>query len=239
MYGRYGIIYMAANLLLYPCWSCCLFYRYIQYMITSWMTVAHHIYSLAAAIWRCRNPFSQWQRSFRRKLRSHWLKFLRQRHVAVVRQGPVTRKASPCHDVMMLILVHGIIWMLDCGVAPLRMNAMHLQVNYLEQYLTRLEILLITQSVSSPFMAIFFYPNQNIPLRRATTTAVFTITKQSQTTVILYLELGRIKIARYWCLRHYVLQLTIIVIKHNIFNVIITLCIQLNSPKPSNVYVSI
>ena len=52
------------------------------------------------------------------ELRSHWLKFLRQRHVAVVRQGPVTQKASPCHDVMMLILVHGIIWMLDCGVAP-------------------------------------------------------------------------------------------------------------------------
>ena len=28
------------------------------------------------AIWRCRNPFSQWQRSFQRKLRSHWLKFV-------------------------------------------------------------------------------------------------------------------------------------------------------------------
>ena len=31
---------------------------------------------------------SQWQRSFQWKLCSHWLKFLRQRHVAVVRQGP-------------------------------------------------------------------------------------------------------------------------------------------------------
>ena len=31
---------------------------------------------------------SHWQCSFRRKLRSHWLKFLRQRHVAEVRQDP-------------------------------------------------------------------------------------------------------------------------------------------------------
>ena len=43
---------------------------------------------LKTAIWRCRKPFSQWQHSFHRKLPSHWLKFLRQRHVAVVRQGP-------------------------------------------------------------------------------------------------------------------------------------------------------
>ena len=43
---------------------------------------------LTTAIWRCRKPFTQWQRSFQRKLCTHWLKFLRQRHVAVVRQGP-------------------------------------------------------------------------------------------------------------------------------------------------------
>ena len=42
---------------------------------------------LTTMIWRCRKPFGQWQRSFQRKLRSHWLKFLRQRHVAVVKQG--------------------------------------------------------------------------------------------------------------------------------------------------------
>ena len=42
-------------------------------------------------IWRCGKLFSQWHRSFQRKLRCHWLKFLRQRHVAVVRQGP-----GPC-----------------------------------------------------------------------------------------------------------------------------------------------
>ena len=41
---------------------------------------------LTTAIWRCRKPFNQWQQ---RKLRCHWLKFLRQRHVAVVGQGPV------------------------------------------------------------------------------------------------------------------------------------------------------
>ena len=39
------------------------------------------------AIWSCRNPFSQWQRSFQRKLHSHSLKFLRQDHGAAVKQG--------------------------------------------------------------------------------------------------------------------------------------------------------
>ena len=43
---------------------------------------------LTTTIWHCRNPFSQWERSFQRKLRSHWLKFLRQCHIAGVRQGP-------------------------------------------------------------------------------------------------------------------------------------------------------
>ena len=43
---------------------------------------------LTTAIWRCRKNSSQWQRSFQWKLHSHWLKFLRQRHVAIVRQGP-------------------------------------------------------------------------------------------------------------------------------------------------------
>ena len=43
---------------------------------------------LTTSIWSCRNPFSQWMHSFLWKLRSHWLKVLRQRHVAVVRQGP-------------------------------------------------------------------------------------------------------------------------------------------------------
>ena len=38
-------------------------------------------------IWRRRNPFSQWQRSFQWKLRSHWLKVLRQRHVTVIIQS--------------------------------------------------------------------------------------------------------------------------------------------------------
>ena len=56
-----------------------------------WILMAHALATgpcLTTAIWRCRNPFSQWQRSFQRKLRSHWLKFLQQRHVAAVRQGP-------------------------------------------------------------------------------------------------------------------------------------------------------
>ena len=43
---------------------------------------------ITTAIWRGRNNFSQWPRSFQRKLRCQWLKFLRQRHVAVVIQVP-------------------------------------------------------------------------------------------------------------------------------------------------------
>ena len=46
---------------------------------------------LTTAIWRRRNRFSQWQRNFQRKLCFHWLKLLRQCHVAVVRQGPGTQ----------------------------------------------------------------------------------------------------------------------------------------------------
>ena len=36
-----------------------------------------------------RSYYCQWQRSFQRKLCPHWLEFSRERHVAVVRQGPV------------------------------------------------------------------------------------------------------------------------------------------------------
>ena len=50
--------------------------------------ISHTGPCLTTAIWRCRNPFSKWERNFQRKLCSHWLKCLRQRHVAVVRQGP-------------------------------------------------------------------------------------------------------------------------------------------------------
>ena len=43
---------------------------------------------LPTAIWQCCNPFSQWQRCFQGKLGSHWLKVLRQGHMAVVKQSP-------------------------------------------------------------------------------------------------------------------------------------------------------
>ena len=36
----------------------------------------------------CRKNFSQWHRSFQRKLRSHWLKFLRHVAISLVIQGP-------------------------------------------------------------------------------------------------------------------------------------------------------
>ena len=42
---------------------------------------------LITAIWRCRNPFSQWQRIFQRKLRSHWLKFLRHQAITWANVG--------------------------------------------------------------------------------------------------------------------------------------------------------
>ena len=43
---------------------------------------------ITTAVWcSCKN-FSQWQCSFRWKLRSHWLKLLWQHHVALVIQGP-------------------------------------------------------------------------------------------------------------------------------------------------------
>ena len=50
---------------------------------------------LTTAIWRCHKNSSQWQHSFQWKLHSHWLKFLRQRHVAVVWQGPGHRVPVP------------------------------------------------------------------------------------------------------------------------------------------------
>ena len=42
---------------------------------------------LTTATWRCRRNFSQWECSFRWKLRCHWLEFLRQRQVDSVVVG--------------------------------------------------------------------------------------------------------------------------------------------------------
>ena len=41
---------------------------------------------LTTATWCCRKYFGQWKRSFLWKLRPHWLKDIRQRQIAVVRQ---------------------------------------------------------------------------------------------------------------------------------------------------------
>ena len=43
---------------------------------------------LTTATWRCCKNFSQWECSLYWKLRCHWLEFLRQRPIAVVRQVP-------------------------------------------------------------------------------------------------------------------------------------------------------
>ena len=45
---------------------------------------------LTTATWRCRKNFIQWECSFHWKLHCHWLEFLRQRQIAVVRQGPAS-----------------------------------------------------------------------------------------------------------------------------------------------------
>ena len=46
---------------------------------------------LTTVTWRYRKNFREWERSCQRKLRYHWLKELRQRTIAVVRQGPGPR----------------------------------------------------------------------------------------------------------------------------------------------------
>ena len=61
-----------------------------------------------------RKNSSQWYRSFQRKLRSHWLKFLRHVAITLVIQGPVMQKAFPCHDVM-----------LNCDILDLCWNSSH------------------------------------------------------------------------------------------------------------------
>ena len=52
---------------------------------------------LTTATWRCRKNFSQWERSFHWKLHCHWLEFLRQRQIALVRQDPGPRNSSVLH----------------------------------------------------------------------------------------------------------------------------------------------
>ena len=67
---------------------------------------------LTTATWCCRKNFSQWECSFLWKLRCHWLKGLRQRQIAVVRQRPGT-------DLIWNLIVQGpsyIIWDFDHGV---------------------------------------------------------------------------------------------------------------------------
>ena len=46
------------------------------------------------ATWRCRKNLSQWARSFHWKLCCHWLEFLRQRQIAVVRHGRGARPTN-------------------------------------------------------------------------------------------------------------------------------------------------
>ena len=69
--------------------------------------------------WRCRKNFSQWECSFHWKLRCHWLEFLWQRQISVVRQGPVTlegtgslwqQQSIRLSTQTMLMIIHHIQW---------------------------------------------------------------------------------------------------------------------------------
>ena len=83
--------------------------RYVIFMMTSWQGTFAALLALFEEIHRSqvdssdkgpgpcitnvfttrRKSFSQWHRSFQRKLRSHWLKFLRHVAITLVIQGPV------------------------------------------------------------------------------------------------------------------------------------------------------
>ena len=72
---------------------------------------------LTTATWRCRKNFSQWERSFLWKLRSHWLKGLRQRQIAVARPG-ILILSQPCKQRVKLesnnvIVIQFLLYMLD------------------------------------------------------------------------------------------------------------------------------
>ena len=73
----------------YPCIHILLFFntqsRTYPFSITLQYTQGSCI---TTVIWRCCNPFNQWQHSFQWKLRCLWLKFLRQCCVAIVMQDP-------------------------------------------------------------------------------------------------------------------------------------------------------
>ena len=51
------------------------------------------------AMWRCHNLSNQWQRRFQLKLRSHWVRVLRQCHINVAIQGPAVRVTRPLSSI--------------------------------------------------------------------------------------------------------------------------------------------
>ena len=63
-------------------------YFYFKTISVAWHTTVVFSLLTPCVLLRCRKNFSQWQRSFQWKLRSHWLKFLRQHHIAVFSTGP-------------------------------------------------------------------------------------------------------------------------------------------------------
>ena len=63
--------------------------RYVCNEVSIWsMVCSRPGPCLTTVTWRWRKNCIQWKRSFLWKLRCHWLKILRQRQIAVVRQGP-------------------------------------------------------------------------------------------------------------------------------------------------------
>ena len=71
-------------------------WRWSNHTTNTWQQGTHSVTGpcLTTATWRSRKNFNQWERNFLWKLRCHWVKGLRRRQIAVVRQGPGNLPAS-------------------------------------------------------------------------------------------------------------------------------------------------
>ena len=71
-----------------------------------------------------RKNFSQWHRSFQRKLRSHWLKFLRHVAITLIIQGPVRQNVSSIlsphiYVIFPLFLLYSLLSLIFFIISPL------------------------------------------------------------------------------------------------------------------------
>ena len=99
---REGIVYPVHPI---PCWCSGrsqsisskvidpILWDYSDFSTSAWglRCKLHQCAVFTTATWRSCNPFSQWERSFQWKLRSHWLKVLRKCYIAIVIKDPGPR----------------------------------------------------------------------------------------------------------------------------------------------------